>query len=1371
MLKIKTFVPLNSQINKIRIMRKPLLLLLLLYSTISLSQGIIVDTTTLSIPQLVREELMQNACANESNFQFSSHQGIGKFTNTNPNFPISSGIIIRNGIAKYTEGTYTGANESSQLNTANDVDLQAVSDNNGQVVPITDVSYIQFDFTPLSSNFSFDFLFASNEYGEFQCGFSDVFAFILTDLTTGVATNLAVLPGTTTPVSVKNIRDEQYNSSCLSANPNLFDNYNVTNPGISAINMRGDTKVLTASSTVIPNRTYSIKLAIGDYNDSSYDSAVFIKGGSFMTTMDLGPDRAICGGERIILKSGLVGNYTYSWTVDGVVIPGETTDSLTLNKAGTYGVTAILSGCVIKDEVVITDLVIKSPKNLINCYTGNPTYQYDLTQNNLLTLGLNPVEYSLNYFDSLASANSNGPTIPENQLASFTSAGNQTIYIKAIHVTNRNTYCNNLLSFDLLLTAPINVVKPPDLSFCDTNFGKVLVDLTVQETPILNGLNPLDYKITYYTSQIEANNASNAIANPNSFITSLSQSPQTIWVRIADISSSVCYTTVSFDVIVYSLPTVDDIQDVIACNSYTLPPITSGEYFTGPNGTGIKLNIGDVITKSGIYFIYSGPTPTNNCTNENSFKLTFVYEIDFPKEGCDKYIVPTVEAGAFYTAAGGTGVILPAGTLLTTDQTIYYYAVINGVVCRDEAIPIKVYPLPLVDQPSDVVACDSYTLPLLTNGNYYGISGGLGASLNAGDLITSSQTLFVFADDGKCTNEHSFRVDIVNTAAFIPISECGSYTLPAVAIGSYYDSPRGQGKSIPAGTVITSSQTVYYYVATTTSPNCTDNLQYQITIKPLPLVDTPNDRLECKSYTLPPLVNGNYYTETKGGGLPLNAGDVITVTQVIYVYAVGPDCSNEHSFRIEIRQLPPVDSFTDVITCTDFKLPKLKNGSYYTATGGPHGLGSSLTVGAVINTTQTIYIYNEWPDFTKCSNESFFKVNVNGIDVGTFSDVNECDSYTLPSLKIGNYYSSPRGKGPVIPSGTVLRTSQKVYVYAIVGNRLTCSSEKSFLVTISRAPVIVSEQDVAICASYTLPPLQIGDYYSGPNATGTLYLAGQQISTSQKMYIYATAPANSNCFSQDDFNITIYPLKDIPLKSGAICVDYQTGTLINPAQLNSTLNASEYTVDWYLGGNKINTGSSYTAIQEGSYTVISTKNTPNIGNDCGYNPATVIVEKSSPAIATLTVTDAFEDSIDIVVTIINGYGIYQYQMDGGNSQTSNVFSNVASGQHIITVMDTKGNCDNRVLIANVLKYPKFFTPNNDGFNDTWNITDLAFQPDGVINIYDRYGKFLKELSPSGPGWDGNYNGNPLPSTDYWFQVFYTQNGVAQVFKSHFSMKR
>jgi len=1351
-------------------MRAALLLLLVLFSNVSSSQGIAVDTTTLSIPELVRTELMQNGCSNESNFKFSSTRGIGKFTNTNPNFPISSGIIIRNGVAKYTEGSYTGANESSKLNNATDSDLQNISDSNGQIVPVTDVSFLQFDFTPLSSNFSFDFLFASNEYGEFQCGFSDVFAFILTDLTTGTSTNLAVVPGTSTPVSVKNIRDQQYNSSCLSANANLFDRYNVINPAQSPINMRGETKVLTAASTVIPNRTYRIKLAIGDYNDSNYDSAVFIKGGSFMTTMNLGPDRTICEGEKITLKSDIVGNFNYTWTLNGAVIPNETSNSLTLDRPGTYAVTATLSGCVVTDEVVVDQLLIKSPQNITACYSANGNYQYDLTLNNLTSLGIDPAKYAIYYFDSLAAANSNGPTIPENQLKSYVSPGNQTIYIKAVPVYDKVFFCNNLASFTLLVTEPINVVKPPNINVCDNISGNISVDLTVQEPVILNGLNPAQYKIRYYSSEADANSARNNISDPKAFITSSTQSTKAIWVRIENVSNSVCYVTVNFNIIINSLPSVDRLPNVIACNSYTLPPIQNGEYNTSVNGTGTKLNAGYIVTKGGTYYIYKGPNE-NNCTNESSFNVTLIYEIGFQKEACGQYVVPRVPAGGFFTQPGGQGDAIAEGTVFTTSQTIYYYAVINGAVCRDTAVPFTVHPLPLVDKPTNVVTCDSYTLPALTNGRYFTSSGGSGRALNAGDRITSSQTVFIFANDGRCTNEYSFKIDIVNSPIFVPISRCGSFTLPAVPIGGYYESPGGQGRNIPAGTVITNSQTVYYYAATTTSPNCTENLNYVITIDPLPLVDTPANRLECSRYVLPPLTNGNYFTKTNGGGKPLKAGDVITSTQIIYVYSVGPKCTNEHSFTVEIRPLPPVDSFTDVVTCTDFKLPKLKNGKYYTAAGGPKGLGIQLAEGTAINTTQTIYIYNEWADFTSCSNETFFKVNYNGIDVGNFNNVTVCDTYTLPALQLGNYYGQPGGKGPVIPAGTVITNSQAVYVYAVSGTRLTCVSEKSFSVNISQTPVLNSTPDVAICGSYTLPSLAVGNYYSAPNATGTRYEAGQKINASQKMYIYAAAGTNSSCFAQDDFDITIYPLKNLSIQNGIICVDYQTGTLQHLTLLNSGVTSPDYTVEWYLQGNKISTGPTYTATQEGVYTVVPVKNVPDVGNDCGYNPTTVTVDKSSQAVATVSVSDDFTETIDIIVNLINGFGTYEYQLDDGDFQTDNVFHNVDSGEHAITIKDTKANCDNLILFAKVLKYPKFFTPNGDGYNDTWNIPDLAYEPDAFISIFDRYGKLLKRIKPSGMGWDGNFNGEELPSTDYWFSATYTKDGVIQEFKAHFSMKR
>jgi len=88
-----------------------------------------------------------------------------------------------------------------------------------------------------------------------------------------------------------------------------------------------------------------------------------------------------------------------------------------------------------------------------------------------------------------------------------------------------------------------------------------------------------------------------------------------------------------------------------------------------------------------------------------------------------------------------------------------------------------------------------------------------------------------------------------------------------------------------------------------------------------------------------------------------------------------------------------------------------------------------------------------------------------------------------------------------------------------------------------------------------------------------------------------------------------------------------------------------------------------------------------------------------------------------------------------------------------------------------VNYPKYFTPNGDGVNDTWNITPLKDQTNSVIHIYDRYGKVLTQIFPSGQGWDGSYFGKNMPSTDYWFTVNYIEDGISKEFKSHFALKR
>ncbi|GIZ07851.1 T9SS type B sorting domain-containing protein [Flavobacterium sp. UMI-01] len=138
----------------------------------------------------------------------------------------------------------------------------------------------------------------------------------------------------------------------------------------------------------------------------------------------------------------------------------------------------------------------------------------------------------------------------------------------------------------------------------------------------------------------------------------------------------------------------------------------------------------------------------------------------------------------------------------------------------------------------------------------------------------------------------------------------------------------------------------------------------------------------------------------------------------------------------------------------------------------------------------------------------------------------------------------------------------------------------------------------------------------------------------------------------------------------------------------------------------------------------------------------------------------------------NSKGDYLYQLDFGDFQKSPIFENVSYGFHTVTVKDPLG-CSQSVTKSNilVLDYPTVFTPNGDGYNDTWNIESLKDNSSAKIRIYDRLGKLLAEISPKNNGWNGNYMGIPMPASDYWFVVDYEVDKQLKKFSSHFTLKR
>ncbi|MDX9791438.1 MAG: choice-of-anchor L domain-containing protein, partial [Candidatus Kapabacteria bacterium] len=459
------------------------------------------STTDYTVEELVTDILLSSTCATVSNITYStgsnfgSTNGIGYFNKNGSTFNFEDGIILSTGNAANAQGPNSSTLSDGSANTTTwggDADLQAILAAQGVTGILSNATKLEFDFIPVTNTISFNFIFASEEYGTFQCSYSDVFAFLLTDLTTGVTTNLAVIPGTNIPVSVTTIRNQLHNTGCSSANPEYFGQYyGLPNglPNISApTNFNGLTIPMTAFSEVIPGNQYHIKLAITDYGpsfaDGAFDSAVFIEGGSFnIGNVDLGDDflisqgNAVCPNEEQLLDTNLNSDdYTFIWFDENGVIEGETGSSYLVVSPGVYTVQIqfLNSDCTGTDSVVVEffDTIEPGEPNDLYFCSATGFGVFDLTSNEELILEPLGINYILSYHLTEEDAQNNENALDDT--SAYTNLTNpQTIFVR---VQPTQADCFNIVSFELVvedLTPQFDLTE--DLSICEGSTGVIEV--------------------------------------------------------------------------------------------------------------------------------------------------------------------------------------------------------------------------------------------------------------------------------------------------------------------------------------------------------------------------------------------------------------------------------------------------------------------------------------------------------------------------------------------------------------------------------------------------------------------------------------------------------------------------------------------------------------------------------------------------------------------------------------------------------------------------------------------------------------------------------------------------------------------------------
>jgi gliding motility-associated-like protein len=270
----------------------------------------------------------------------------------------------------------------------------------------------------------------------------------------------------------------------------------------------------------------------------------------------------------------------------------------------------------------------------------------------------------------------------------------------------------------------------------------------------------------------------------------------------------------------------------------------------------------------------------------------------------------------------------------------------------------------------------------------------------------------------------------------------------------------------------------------------------------------------------------------------------------------------------------------------------------------------------------------------------------------------------------------------------------------------------------------------------------------------------------------STLVDSSICYETALVTLEVNPLPIVLIDPDYIlCVNTNGTEVLAPLEVDTGLSSVDYTFIWSdAAGVVVGTGTSYAPLQGGNYTLEVFDAT--LATQCAAPVEVFTVIESTPPLLTAQVSTAAFASTHVIEAVATGQGIYEYSLDQGPWGSSGMFVDVTPGEHVVTARDING-CGEAQVVVYVIDYPLYFTPNGDGYNDTWNIVGVASQNSAKIYIFDRYGKLLKQISPSGEGWDGTYNGALLPSSDYWFTLDYTDptTGSPNELRSHFTLKR
>jgi len=733
---------------------------------------------------------------------------------------------------------------------------------------------------------------------------------------------------------------------------------------------------------------------------------------------------------------------------------------------------------------------------------------------------------------------------------------------------------------------------------------------------------------------------------------------------------------------------------------------------------------------------------------------------------------------------------------LTSTKT--YYAEESVGLCRIPVIA-TVYTIPTITSTTYATICGAGTATLTATAsagtiNWYDLPIGgilLGTGNSYSPTISTSTTYYVDATENNCTTATRTAVvaNVQNTTAptasatqtFCDIENATISNLTVTGNNIQWYSSATGGTSLNTSEILVNnasyyaSQTVNGCESQTRLPvNVTvyETVVVPVNIPKISACDNASDGDDTNGFsTFDLTVNNTFLLSGKNAAdftfsyfsdasylaiseisNPTNFINTVKDGQPIYVRIENNfdlTCLTETSFDIQVNPLPIIQTTATLLNCdedgtpdgfTDFNLNEANN---------------EITNGDTFLSVTYYLTFSEADAGTNPPiNPAPFNSVTANIVYGRVVNTNGCHRVATLTLSV----STTR-----FPTG-------------YMANLATCDADATidgfemFDLSQASAGIILqfpTGQNLSVHYFRNLSDAQLEQNEIIPQANYT-----NEVPFSQILYVRVESEDNGDCFGiGPHLKLTIYPRPQFELNATEIvCLN------LPPITLAPYYEQGIYTYEWFNeSGTLISDQPTVTISKGGIYTAIATSE-----SNCKSFPQTVTVSES--VIATITQEDISisDDSDSNTITINNqnnnlGIGEYEFSLDDiyGPYQDESVFEMVEPGIHTVFVQD-KNNCGVASIEVSVIGFPNFFTPNNDGFNDTWQIKGVSsnFFPTSLIYIFDRFGKLITQIDATREGWDGAYNGENLPSTDYWFTAqLIDEDGNVREKKGHFSLIR